>query len=60
MLSAWIRMKYPALIAGSVASSAPIYYFNNRANLNKEIFFKIATSNFLEFNADKYIHMGYE
>jgi len=46
MLAAWIRMKFPNVVAGSVAMSAPIYYFNNRADLDYSIFFQIATVNF--------------
>ena len=43
MLASWIRMKFPNIIDGALAASAPIYYFNNRQNFNNEIFYNITT-----------------
>mmetsp|Transcript_59726 Transcript_59726/g.82932 ORF Transcript_59726/g.82932 Transcript_59726/m.82932 type:complete len:127 (+) Transcript_59726:332-712(+) len=39
MLAAWIRMKFPNVIDGSMALSAPIVYFMNREDLKLESFF---------------------
>ena len=46
MLAAWLRMKYPNVVEGSIAASAPIYYFNNREGLKLEAFFKIVTDDY--------------
>nr|XP_018904365.1 PREDICTED: lysosomal Pro-X carboxypeptidase [Bemisia tabaci] len=44
MLSAWIRMKYPAVILGSLASSAPIWQFEGMTPCSTA--FKIVTDVF--------------
>jgi len=43
MLSSWMRMKFPNIIDGALACSAPIFYFMNREGLNFEIFYNIST-----------------
>jgi pimeloyl-ACP methyl ester carboxylesterase len=50
MLASWFRMKYPNVIDGAVAMSAPIYYFANRANLDINVFFKISTQDFTQYD----------
>ena len=50
MLAAWLRMKYPNVVDGSVAMSAPIYYFANRANLDINVFYQITTQDFTQYN----------
>ena len=45
-MAAWIRMKYPNVIDGALAMSAPIYYFNNRKGLDLNIFYKITTNDY--------------
>ena len=42
-------MKYPNIVDGAVASSAPIYYFKNRAGLDLSIFYKITTDDYREY-----------
>lgn len=42
MLSAWLRMKYPASVIGAIAASAPIWQFNGLVPCN--IYNKILTS----------------
>ncbi|CAL8093399.1 unnamed protein product [Calicophoron daubneyi] len=44
MLAAWFRYKYPNLIAGSIASSAPIWMFPGMSDCNG--FYKVATDVF--------------
>jgi len=44
MLSAWFRMKYPHLVTGAIASSAPIFHFNGTVDPN--LFNTIVTQHF--------------
>lgn len=44
MLSAWIRMKYPHIVQGAIASSAPILQFSGVTEC--EAFLRIVTSDF--------------
>ncbi|XP_063241210.1 lysosomal Pro-X carboxypeptidase isoform X2 [Bacillus rossius redtenbacheri] len=44
MLSAWFRMKYPYVVDGSIASSAPIWQFSGLTPCN--VFARIVTSDF--------------
>jgi len=39
-------MKYPNIVDGSLAASAPIYYFMNRQGIDPNSFYKIATQDF--------------
>lgn len=39
-------MKYPNVVDGAIAASAPIYYFGNREELDINIFYKIATEDY--------------
>ena len=44
MLAAYMRMKFPNVVSGAIASSAPIWYFRGMGN--DEGFYNIATMNF--------------
>ncbi|BET02523.1 Lysosomal Pro-X [Nesidiocoris tenuis] len=44
MLSAWIRMKYPGVVTGALAASAPIWMFTNMTSC--DAFNRVATSSY--------------
>lgn len=44
MLASWMRMKYPHVIHGAIAASAPILYF--RGGASEEGFFEVITDDF--------------
>ncbi|MEE6473119.1 hypothetical protein FKM82_009852 [Ascaphus truei] len=44
MLAAWFRMKYPHVVVGALAASAPIWQFENLVPCNE--FYKIVTQDF--------------
>uniref|UniRef100_A0A8D1E7N8 Lysosomal Pro-X carboxypeptidase n=1 Tax=Sus scrofa TaxID=9823 RepID=A0A8D1E7N8_PIG len=46
MLAAWFRMKYPHMVVGALASSAPIWHFENLVPCG--IFMKTVTKDFRE------------
>ncbi|KAF7989870.1 hypothetical protein HCN44_008544 [Aphidius gifuensis] len=48
MLSAWFRMKYPHIIQGAIAASAPILQFTGVTECNA--FYRIVTSDFKAVN----------
>ncbi|VVC30215.1 Alpha/Beta hydrolase fold,Peptidase S28 [Cinara cedri] len=50
MLAAWFRMKYPAVVQGAVASSAPIWQFTGMTPCND--FYKVVTSVFRQAGAE--------
>ncbi|RLN67937.1 hypothetical protein BBP00_00001343 [Phytophthora kernoviae] len=43
MLSAWFRMKYPNIIAGAIAASAPIYGFGGFPEFDGEKYWQVVT-----------------
>ncbi|CAH0489467.1 unnamed protein product [Peronospora farinosa] len=43
MLSAWFRMKYPAIIAGAIAASAPIYGFGGFPDFDGQKYWQVVT-----------------
>ncbi|CAI5739483.1 unnamed protein product [Peronospora destructor] len=43
MLSAWFRMKYPAIIAGAIAASAPIYGFDGFPDFDGQKYWQVVT-----------------
>ena len=59
MLAAWIRFKFPNIIDGSLAASAPIFYFMNRKNLNFEIFYNISSVSYTKNGCNLKIREAY-
>ncbi|OWZ12668.1 Lysosomal Pro-X carboxypeptidase [Phytophthora megakarya] len=43
MLSAWFRMKYPNIIAGAIAASAPIYGFGGFPDFDGQKYWQVVT-----------------
>ena len=60
MLSSWMRMKYPHLVHGAIAASAPIRYFRNASD--EDGFFKIITEDFesVDHRCSNLIHSGFQ
>ncbi|KAL4474904.1 hypothetical protein ABPG74_001600 [Tetrahymena malaccensis] len=56
MLSAWIRMKFPEIIDVSLASSAPIFLYENREGIDETLFYKIVTDTYDQNGCSKQIH----
>ena len=44
MLAAWFRMKYPNIVTGAIAASAPLYHFYG--DVNASAFNKVITDDF--------------
>jgi len=43
MLATWLRLKFPNVIDGAIAASAPIVQFTNRKDLDLEKYFNYST-----------------
>ncbi|CAD5210429.1 unnamed protein product [Bursaphelenchus xylophilus] len=52
MLAVWMRQKYPHIIHGAWASSAPIAYFRN-ANVEPEAFSRVVSETLEKFGCDR-------
>ncbi|KAH7429587.1 hypothetical protein KP509_09G057600 [Ceratopteris richardii] len=50
MLAAWFRLKYPHIVVGALASSAPILHFDNEAPLDG--FYRIVSENFKNVSSE--------
>lgn len=50
MLAAWLRVKYPYAVIGSIASSAPVWYFGDLTPCDK--FYQITTQVFSKFGGE--------
>ena len=50
MLAAWFRMKYPNIVTGAIAASAPITYFTNAYGFDNNLYMKIITKDFHDTN----------
>ncbi len=48
MLAAWLRMKFPNVVDGAIASSAPLLYF--KGVTDSSLFFKVVTDNYRKSN----------
>jgi lysosomal Pro-X carboxypeptidase len=59
MLAAWMRMKYPHIIQGALASSAPILFFNGTTS--PYAYNEVATNSFKSAHPDcpGYIKQGF-
>ncbi|CAG9317715.1 unnamed protein product [Blepharisma stoltei] len=60
MLAAWFRMKYPNLVVGAIASSAPIFHF--MGSVNPEEFNEIVTNDYamVDTNCVPYIKTAHD
>ncbi|XP_037696975.1 lysosomal Pro-X carboxypeptidase [Choloepus didactylus] len=60
MLAAWLRMKYPHIVVGALAASAPIWQFDGLVPCG--IFMEIVTTDFKESgpNCEKSIHRSWD
>ncbi|ELU17643.1 hypothetical protein CAPTEDRAFT_152094 [Capitella teleta] len=57
MLSAYMRIKYPNLIDGSIAASAPVYLIGGDSS--RDFFFEDVTADFQAAGCDKLIRDGF-
>ncbi|CAJ0578616.1 unnamed protein product, partial [Mesorhabditis spiculigera] len=46
MLSAWLRIKYPHVVQGAIAASAPVFWFQN-SGIQEDIYDRIVTRSFV-------------
>lgn len=53
MLAAWFRMKYPHVIQGSLAASAPVLFFPGAAGIDQYGFGKIVSDDFNMTGAER-------
>eukprot|EP00825_Cyclidium_porcatum_P018766 TRINITY_DN2135_c0_g1_i3.p1 TRINITY_DN2135_c0_g1~~TRINITY_DN2135_c0_g1_i3.p1 ORF type:complete len:442 (+),score=68.37 TRINITY_DN2135_c0_g1_i3:540-1865(+) len=59
MLASWFRLKFPNVVDGAYAASAPIVQFQNRQGLDFEVYSAVATGNYIKYNANIKIKDAY-